>query len=97
MLIVSNDTQFASDDKRQFGSAPSPCCFKGLCSPSYIRIDLKETELRLDHRVQWKSTSPETVVKETYYDKDGQHNIECQGCNGQCRPDGDLKVKINGC
>lgn len=97
MLIVSDDTQFASDNKRQFGSAPSPCCFGKLCSPSYIRIDLKQTELRLDHRVRWKSTSPKTVVIEKDYDKDGQYNIECHGCNGQCRPGGDLKVKINGC
>lgn len=97
MLIVSDDTQFASDNKRQFGSVPSPCCFGKLCSPSYIRIDLKQTELRLDHRVRWKSTSPKTVVIEKDYDKDGQYNIECHGCNGQCRPGGDLKVKINGC
>lgn len=98
MLIVSNDTKFAGDNKRQFGSTPSPCCFRRpTCSPSHIKIDLKQTGLRLDHQVRWKSTSRETEVRVTGYDEDGQYNIECHGCNGQCRPEGGLKVIINGC
>ena len=98
MRIIRNDTQFTLGVKHQYGSASSPCCDSTrTCGNGQVRIDLGGTKLRLN-QLEWKCTSDETWVgKTTRYDTNGIYYMECGGCNGHCKPDGDLRVVIKGC
>lgn len=107
MRIIRSDTQFTLGVRHQYGTASSPCnstctgsnCCNSTCTGSngQVKIDLGGTKLRLN-QLEWKSTSDETWVGETTrYDTKGIYYMECGGCNGHCKPDGDLRVVIKGC